>query len=200
MRIVVVSGSHRKESQSERVARCVAERFSSLQADAEVVSLGKTPLPLWDEGVWDGDTRWKEKWSPISATLKGSSAIVLVVPEWSGMVPPALKNFLLLCSSEEVGHKPALLVSVSSGVGGSYPIAELRMSSYKNNRLVYVPDHVIIRDVESMLDGSDAKSDRDQTVRNRLDYSMKVLLEYARALNQVRQSGVIDYGEFPYGL
>jgi NAD(P)H-dependent FMN reductase len=116
------------------------------------------------------------------------------------MVPPALKNFLLLCSAEEVGHKPALLVSVSSGIGGSYPIAELRMSSYKNNRLVYVPDHVIIRDVESMLDGGDAKSDRDQTTRGRLDYSMKMLLEYAKALSQVRHSGVINHAEFPYGL
>jgi NAD(P)H-dependent FMN reductase len=200
MQIVVVSGSHRKESQSERVARYVAERFRSFQADAQVVSLGKAPLPLWDEGVWSGDTKWEENWSPISASLKASAAIVLVVPEWAGMVPPALKNFLLLCSAEEVGHKPALLVSVSSGIGGSYPIAELRMSSYKNNRLVYVPDHVIIRDVESMLDGGDAKSDRDQTTRGRLDYSMKMLLEYAKALSQVRHSGVINHAEFPYGL
>jgi NAD(P)H-dependent FMN reductase len=200
MKTVVVSGSHRKDSQSERVARYAADRLRLLQVDAEVVSLGKNPLPLWDEGVWSDDAKWKQSWGPISDSLKASSALVLVVPEWAGMVPPALKNFLLLCSSQEVGHKPVLLVSVSSGVGGSYPIAELRMSSYKNNRLVYIPDHVIIRDVESMLDGGDPKSDRDQNIRSRLDYSMKLLLEYAKALNYVRQSGVVDHNEFPYGL
>jgi NAD(P)H-dependent FMN reductase len=200
MSVVVVSGSHRKESQSERVARYVVERIQSLQVEAEVVSLGGNPLPLWDEGVWSGDPAWEQNWGAVSSRLRQSSAIVLVVPEWAGMVPPGLKNFLLLCSSGDVGHKPALLVSVSSGIGGSYPIAELRMSSYKNNRLVYIPDHVIIRDVESMLHGADVKSDRDQSTRSRLDYSLKVLLEYAKALTQVRQSGVIDYSDFPFGL
>lgn len=200
MKVVVISGSHRRESQSERVARFAVERIRSLQVDADIVSLGGNPLPLWDEGVWSGDPAWQHNWGPISTSLKESSAVVIVVPEWAGMVPPALKNFLLLCSSDEVGHKPALLVSVSSGIGGSYPIAELRMSSYKNNRLVYIPDHVIIRDVESVCHDADAQSDRDKNTRERLDYSLKVLLEYARALTHVRQSGVVNYADFPYGL
>jgi len=170
------------------------------QAEAHLVSLGKNPLPLWDEGVWSGDPTWKDNWGPISSALTASLAFVLVVPEWSGMVPPALKNFLLLCSTDEVGHKPALIVSVSSGIGGSYPIAELRMSSYKNNRLVYIPDHVIVRDVESMLDGDKAQGERDQGVRSRLDYSMRLLLEYAKALRHVRESGAVNHSEFPYGL
>jgi NAD(P)H-dependent FMN reductase len=200
MKVVVISGSHRKESQSERVARFAVERIRSLQVEADIVSLGGNPIPLWDEGVWSGDPAWQHNWGSISSKLQESSAIVVVVPEWAGMVPPALKNFFLLCSSEDVGHKPALLVSVSSGIGGSYPIAELRMSSYKNNRLVYIPDHVIIRDVESMFHGVEASSDRDLGARDRLDYSLKVLLEYARALTHVRQSGVINYADFPYGL
>lgn len=200
MKVVVVSGSHRRDSQSERIARYIAQRLELLKAEAEVVALADNRLPLWDEGVWGDDPKWAERWSPLASTLTACSALVLVAPEWAGMVPPALKNFLLLCSSREVGHKPAMIVGVSSGVGGAYPIAELRMSSYKNNRLVYVPDHVIVRDVERVLHGEAAASERDGEIRGRIEYSLRVLCQYARALCAVRESGVVDYKEFPYGL
>jgi len=45
----------------------------------------------------------------------------------------------------ELGHKPALIVAVSSGDGGAYPVSELRMSSYKNNRLCYIPEQVALK-------------------------------------------------------
>jgi NAD(P)H-dependent FMN reductase len=116
------------------------------------------------------------------------------------MVPPGLKNFLLLCSPAEVGHKPALIVSVSSGVGGSYPISELRVSSFKNNRLVYIPEHVIVRNVEETLHGDVPAGERDQATRERLRYGVAMLCEYARALRSVRESGTIDHKNFPFGM
>lgn len=200
MKIAVVSGSHRKDSQSERVAVYIAKRLQALKMESEVIALCNNRLPMWDEGVWGDDPKWREVWSPIATTLSACSGLIVVAPEWAGMVPPALKNFLLLCSSREVGHKPAMIVGVSSGVGGSYPIAELRMSSYKNNRIVYVPDHVIVRDVESVLVGEAPASERDGQLRARVDYSLRMLGQYAQALRAVRESGVVDYKEFPYGL
>ena len=59
----------------------------------------------------------------------------------------------------QLGHKPALIVTVSSADGGAYPVAELRMSSYKNNRICYLPEHVILRNVERILN-DDAKDNR----------------------------------------
>ncbi len=200
MSIIVVSGSHRKDSQSERVSNYIASRLQAQNVASEVISLSGNKLPLWDEGVWGNDPKWKALWAPIAASLSACSGLVVVAPEWAGMVPPALKNFLLLCSSREVGHKPAMIVGVSSGVGGSYPVAELRMSSYKNNRIVYVPDHLIIRDVESALVGDSPANDRDSQLRRRIDYSLRILCGYADALRSVRESGLVDYGEFPYGL
>ncbi len=200
MKITIISGSHRENSQSDKVANYLASDLASLKVEAGVVSLAKNPLPLWDEGVWGDDPKWEAAWSPISKTLQQSDGFVIVSPEWSGMVPAGLKNFLLLCDSSELGHKPALIVAVSSGIGGSYPVAELRMSSYKNTRLVYVPDHVIVREAEGMLNGTTAANDRDTELRKRIHYSLEMLIEYAKAFQHVRSSGKINLKEFPYGM
>jgi NAD(P)H-dependent FMN reductase len=200
MKVAIVSGSHRKESQSSRVASFVAGEVVAANGTPTIISLAQNPLPLWDEGVWSDDPTWQKVWSPISQQLKESDALVIVSPEWAGMAPPGLKNFMLLCSAADVGHKPALIISVSSGVGGSYPVAELRISSYKNNRLVYIPEHVIIRNVEEMLHGDAPQNDRDEATRARIRYGVKVLGEYAKALSLVRESGVVDHKSFPFGM
>jgi len=200
MKIAIVSGSHRAESQSDRVAHFLGVEVSRAGGEPDIISLSKNPLPLWDEGVWSNDPKWAEVWGPISKRLKGCDALVLVTPEWAGMVPPGLKNFLLLCSPAEVGHKPALIVSVSSGIGGSYPVAELRTSSYKNNRIVYIPEHVIVRNVEEVLHGETSSGDRDESTRARLRYGVTILSEYAQALRSVRASAAIDHKNFPFGM
>lgn len=101
----------------------------------------------------------------------------------------------------ELSHKPALIVGVSSGDGGAYPVAELRMSSYKNNKLCYMPEHLIIRHVESVLnDNADNNSEADAYFRERIDWTLTQLKAYAIALKQVRDSGVTQTDKFANGM
>lgn len=199
MRIEIIVGSHRKNSQSERIAQFLTSILEAKGIDVGVYSLAENPIPLWDETIWSGNETWKALWSPICSRLRTAEGFILISPEWGGMVPPGLKNFLLLCSPKDVGHKPALLVSVSSGSGGAYPIAELRASSYKNNRIAYLPDHVIIRDVENMFVGHGELSPSESTLRDRIEYCLSLLVEYTKAFRAVRSSGVPDFKRFPFG-
>jgi azobenzene reductase len=202
MKIAVIVGSHRKQSQSAKVGRYIHGSLGRLipTATAWTLDLGTHPLPMWDEGVWEGADSWKSIWSPIGKELSASDALIVIAPEYAGMVPPALKNFLLLCDKTEVGHKPGLIVGVSSGRSGTYPVAELRMSSFKNSRINWIPDHMIVRDAENVLNTSAAASESDKLTRERLDYTVAVLGEYAKALRTVRASGVIDFKNHPNGL
>ena len=199
-KIIVVSGSHRAHSESDRVARYISTRVQVQGAESEVISLSGNPLPLWDEGVWEGTDKWKAAFGPLAAKMNAATGFIIVSPEWAGMVPPGLKNFLLLCGNEQVAHKPAMIVAVSSGIGGSYPVAELRSSSYKNNRIVYIPDHIIVRSVGEMLKGETAANHHDESLRKRIDYSVVMLLKYATALTGVRSSGLADYKSYPFGM
>ena len=203
MKITIISGSHRSNAQSLKVAGFIEKSLGEGICDeTALVSLADNPLPLWDQGVWEGDQKWADLLTPIREELASSEAFVVITPEWHGQVPAGLKNFFLLFGKNELGHKPALIVSVSAGDGGAYPVAELRMSSYKNSRLCYIPEQIIVRHVEQVLnekkEDNDARS--DSYYRNRISWALKILREYASALEQVRGSGVTQTDTFNNGM
>jgi multimeric flavodoxin WrbA len=156
---------------------------------------------LWDESIWEGAQEWKDRLEPLSKELHSSDGFIIIAPEYHGQVPAGLKNFFLMWK-HELAHKPALIVGVSSADGGSYPVAELRMSSYKNNRICYLPEHLIIRQVESVLNDkmADNNESADRYFRQRIDWSLAILKEYAIALKQVRDSGVTMTDNFGNGM
>ena len=207
MKIGIISGSHRENSQSLKVAKYIEQSLlNNKYADQTwIFSLAGNPLPLWDEGIWNGEDKWKEILDPISKELTSCDGFVIIAPEYHGQVPAALKNFFLMWK-HELSHKPALIVGVSSADGGSYPVAELRMSSYKNNKLCYMPEHLIIRHVESVLnekteDNPESNNtDADTYFRERIDWTLAQLKEYAIALKQVRDSGVTQTDKFGNGM
>lgn len=204
MKISIISGSHRVDSQSLKVSRFIQQTLENnkLCEKTWLFDLANNPLPLWDQGVWEGDPKWDELLTPIREQLVSSDAFVIVAPEWHGQVPAGLKNFFLLFGKNELGHKPAQIVTVSSADGGSYPVAELRMSSYKNNRICYIPDHVIVRNVEKVLNPQQENNDAgaDAYFRERIEWSLNILREYAVALKQVRASGATDTEKFRNGM
>jgi NAD(P)H-dependent FMN reductase len=202
MKISVISGSHRKNSQSEKISRYIVKELDSkLSVSTYLVTLAENPVPLMDEGFFNPeDEKWKKVWKPISEELQSSDGIIVVSPEWHGMVPAGLKNFLLLCSVKEFAHKPGLIVSVSAGVGGSYPVNELRTSGYKNSRLCYIPEHIIVRDCTHVLNHDVHESQADEMIRTRILYTLNILAEYSKALKSVRESGKLDHKTFPNGM
>lgn len=204
MQITIISGSHRQDAQSARIARYVQHTLlkDGLCDRAEIIDLANNPLPLWDESIWASNPTWEERLAPLRQQLAGSDALVVVAPEWHGMVPSGLKNFFLLFGWAELGHKPALPVAVSSVDGGAYVIAELRMSSYKNNRLCYLPEQVIVRNVEKVLHDDPERNDAeaDAYFRQRFDYALRLLREYALSLRQVRASEACDFSTFGNGM
>lgn len=208
MKITIVSGSHRTPSQSMKVAHFIERTLLDKKFcdEVDIVDLagefGSPVIPLWDEGIWEGEEHWAEILTPISKGLAESDAFVIIAPEYHGQAPSALKNFFLMWGKGELAHKPAMLVAVSSADGGSYPIAELRMSSYKNNRICYIPEHMIIRNVESVLNekAEDNNSDADEYFRGRIAFNLEILKEYAVALQSVRKSGVTFKDAYKNGM
>ena len=201
MNIGIIVGSHRKDSQSSKVAGFLDARLRALGADVWTLDLGRDPLPLWDEELGSGEGQW-EFLPRLTTKLQATDGYVIVSPEWHGMATSALKNFFLLCNvNSGLAHKPAMITTVSVADGGAYVVAELRTSSYKNNRLCYIPEQLVVRNVgqvfNSDLEANNAEA-HDYFVE-RADYTLKLLMAYGEAFAGLRASG-IDLEKYPNGM
>lgn len=196
MNILIVTGSHRLNSQSIRIAKLLEKIILKNKDSCSIHELAEMNLPMWDEGVWEGEDRWKKILNPLHAAIENADAFIFVTPEWSGMVPPMLKNYFLLSNHTIMGNKPALIVSISSGMGGAYPVNELRTSSYKNTKLCYIPEHIILRNVEQLFKED---SELNDDILKRIQFCCDLLLSYAEALKPIRNKN-LPFNDFPYGM
>jgi NAD(P)H-dependent FMN reductase len=205
MQIYIISASQGSDSQSLRVANYMSQRLSVLDTDttASVLDLATAQIPLVnDDFLEENEDKWSANWSSVKAKIQSSDGFIFVTPEWGGMVTPAMLNWLLATEYSDIGHKPALLTGVSGARGGAYPISQLRSMGYKNNRVLYLPEHLIIRDVEdTMTELEKAKFDGNEPyMAKRIDYSIQLLLLYAKSQSQLRQSDLITQNPFENGM
>lgn len=205
MKIGIICGSNRSGSQSGKIARHVENELLRQKRCDEtwLFDLADNPLPLWEQGVKNGDAQWQQRLAPLSEELKSCDGFVIVSPEWNGMAPAGLKNFFLMWSTGgELAHKPALIIAVSAAVGGSYPIAELRMSSYKNCRICYLPEHLIVRYVGKVFNDKPEENDAEAQayLEGRLAYCLDLLREYTGAFRRIRSSGKVSLETYINGM
>ncbi|WP_435219837.1 NADPH-dependent FMN reductase [Luminiphilus sp. nBUS_07] len=202
MKIGIVVGSHRHDSQSRKVALYLEQQLQSLNAETWLHDLAHDPLPLWDENLGSGEGLWAFL-PDLVEQLQSSDGFVIVSPEWHGMATSAVKNFFLLCNVQSgLAHKPALITAISGGDGGAYVVSELRTSSYKNNRLCYIPEQLVVRNVGKVFNADSAENDPEAHTYfvDRADYSLKLLLAYSEALGALRGGGVVDLDGYPNGM
>lgn len=188
MRIGIISGSARQKSQTGRICRLLQDRLAQKHGHSQtkLFDLAQIHLPLWDEDRLEEGHPIGIIWPDISTSLASCDGFIIASPEWAGMATPHLKNFLLHCDKGELAHKPALLVSVSAGTGGAYPVAELRMSGYKNSYIWWLPEHLILRSVAGLF--HDSRDKLNQSLLERIDHLLTLLLQCTKALKPVRKT------------
>jgi NAD(P)H-dependent FMN reductase len=204
--ILIISGSHRPSGNSGRVSRHVEKELKARGHGTHIIDLSQTVLPQWDEGMWGVkplDEKWGKLWAPLAAEFEKADGLVIIAPEYHGNVPSGLKNLILMLGNGPLAaHKPALLIGVSSSTGGAYPISELRMNGSKNNRMLFLPEHLIIRNAgEMFLDTPkpEHKSADDYT-RERLSWTLQLLEDYLEPMKAVRAAGHTMNAKFPNGM
>jgi len=76
------------------------------------------------------------------------------------------------------------------------------MSSYKNSRICYLPEHLIIRYVDTVFnaDPEQNKTSSQEYFDDRLAYCLEMLGEYSKAFIQIRASGKTALENYPSGM
>lgn len=193
MKITIISGSTRDDSQSKRIANHLSFCFTKLNIDNSVLDLNEQKLPLYN-ATESGP--WKLIWNEISRLLNQSDGFIFISPEWDGMFSVGLHN-MFHYANKELADKPVLLVGVSSGRGGQYPLQQMRIMGYKNKRFVVIPESLHYDHIQgSLIDNAFVNNH----ITERTNYALQVLIEYTKSLKLVRDSGIINYEKFPNGL
>jgi NAD(P)H-dependent FMN reductase len=179
---LIVSSSLQANSQTLKIANYLKTQIEQDQNHkVTLLDLQSNPLPFWNTTTLVTD---KQTLKPL---LEGINSLILLTPEYCGACSPSLKNFILFLDRFQ-NHLPTLLVSVSSGRSGSYPISELRAFGFKNPKLNFIPEHLVVRNCTKILNP-------DQTVEmvepeykkehlfmvSRIDYTLNILGSYAQA-------------------
>lgn len=197
MNIVVISGSTRADSASLKVSNYLVQKLNGNGIETNLVDLNESRLPLYD----DGPSKSDETWLKVLPLLTKADAYIFVSPEWDGMFSVGLHNLLNYTASavddKPLAHKPVMLVGVSSGMGGAYPLAQMKAMGQKNNHFVVIPDNLrFAKFKEVFVDGELAEGG----LKARVEYSLKLLAEYAEALKSVRSSSSLDLDTFASGV
>lgn len=195
MKLMLIASSHREKSESYRVVTILKKHYllNNLFHTIEHLNLCGFNLDFWNENLNDESAN---EWNILSTKLALSDAFIFVVPEWHGMVPAKLKNLLLFCNKNELAHKPVLLISISSGNGGVYSLAELRMSSHKNTKICYIPESIVIRKVNSF----DFNNYLNSELIGYIESCFHILYNYSVALQSIRHSNLGYLEQYPNGM
>ena len=194
MAISVISSSQRSNSESLRISNYLADRIGAAGSTAEIHDLHKLALSTDIEAVWGSGAA-----APVVERLEACDGAVFVTPEWAGMPSPALLNFLLQIGTS-LAHKPVLLVGVSSGRNGSYPIAALRATGYKNAKYLMIPEHLIFRNVKDLVQSDEPSGPEDEFIRRRTDFAVAQLLAYAGGMAAIRAALPDEPKNFAFGM
>lgn len=209
MNIVVVSGSSRPQNQSVKVARWAEAKLQAKGAKTFLADLHEHKLPTQtdlDVLKLRAAPESLKAWEPLRPHVQQADGFLFVVPEWNGMAPPAIMNFLLHAAADEtkpLAHKPVMLWGVSSTkYGGAYPLAQLHSFGMKNALGFYTPNHVVIRSVKDLFNGLEPTpgNKEDEYLQTRAKHSLDVLVQYAGALTPMRASSSVDLLAYPNGL
>lgn len=200
MKITVINGSNRPEAQSHRIAKWLEDELKAKDVEVNFVDLKEVDMTFVPDEYWAGQSDAAKAMAAEYEGMADSDGILIVTPEWGGAASPVLKHFILMSEKVSFSHKPVLIFGVSATpVGGIRPIEDLK-SMFKNSRGVFVPEPIVINSVNNFLQGDERDERREEYITKRADYALELLLEYSKALKQVRDSGKIDHETYPHGM
>lgn len=209
LNILIVSGSQRKGSMSFEVAKYVQRNIIEPFDDvtSTILDLSSYPFLLDHYGIGREDkiALANEK-EAVLKKMYNCDAVIVVAPEWGGMLPPALVNLFLLSANGSAeglpfGHKPAFAVGISASGGGANPVSLMKAYTAKNSHLAWLPLHAIIQNVNDFVaeEWQPVVDNRFSQIQSRLSVGIKCLVIYAKQLSNVREELVELSKIHPFG-
>ena len=155
--ILVLSGTHRPDSNALKLARLLLAAYRELGRAAELLSLTELPPEAFLPAVYAAKPAAVVA---LQERVLRAAGLHLVTPEYNGSFPGVLKHFIdLLKFPESFERKPVAFVGEAAGLwGGLRAVEQLQMIFGYRNALM-LPERVFIAQVHKKLDPAGALLD-----------------------------------------
>lgn len=176
-RIVIIAGTNRAGSRSSVVAGCISKIYEELQAQPELMDLSKLPSEIFRPDAYE---QKPESLRPWTEAVLQSDGLVVVVPEYNGSFPGALKYFIdLLPFPESFEHRPVCFVGIASGGWGALRAVEHLQGVFGYRYAHIYPRRVFLPQIGLSLDeGGNLRGD----LLNRLKEQAVGFLEFVQKI------------------
>ena len=169
VKILVFSGSLRKESFNQKLAAIAADGVRQAGAEVTLVSLRDYPMPIFDEDLEAQGT--PENAKKFKELMKAHQGFIIASPEYNSSMTAALKNALDWASRKAAGEpglaafagKAAALISASPGaLGGLRGLVHLR-AMLGNIQTLVIPDQYALSQADKAFNEDGTLKDPKST-------------------------------------
>lgn len=182
MKITVLSGTNRPNSNTKKVATyAAAELRKHLSPTDEVAILDLVELPpeTFTPSSYSQPPAGFEKFKDLMISPNG---ILVVIPEYNGSAPGALKYLIdLLPFPESLHRKPVAFIGLSDGRFGALRAVEHTQQIWGYRNAFVFPERVFIPAVGKSLDETGAP--KDPFVKDLLQTQLKNFIEFVKKLS-----------------
>ena len=178
--ITIIAGTNRRDSLSTVFAYEIASIYSRQDVHSKVLELADLPPETFSPDAYADKPA---KVLDFTQHVLNASGLVIIVPEYNGSMPGALKLFIdLLPYPESFEGRPVCYVGIASGqFAGLRPVEHLQQvfgyrNAYNFPRRVFVPSVHQVASVENGL--------TDEDLKIRLTDQANQFLKFCRSLGK----------------
>jgi len=181
VKIAIISGSPRQESNSVKVARYLKSLFVSPESDVSLFDFEEIDIPMVGRGSLDKDnlTPFQQK---LVSVWGEADLVIFTIPEYNWMTSGEFVNMLHQVGTKPFAHlfdqKVFALVGVSTGRGGRRPCLE--MTTMINKLISFLNQHSIVSPklYESHETGKNLDADGNSTGNEIYEKGLKDFVNY----------------------
>lgn len=180
MKVMILTGSNRKEATSTKLAEHAAHFINQQGEKVTLFDLHKRPLPFYSP---DESYAEHEHLSALHQEMLTANAIILITPEYHGSMSGVMKNALDHLGQTHFNGKVVLSASSAGGAVGVSSLLQLQ-AVVRNLHGINTPDWISIggmqrKRFEVEYDGYEG----GQEIEDRIRLVLESFLNLARKIN-----------------
>ncbi len=146
--IYLISGTDRDDSYTRKVTDLILSLYQQQGTEAEIMDLRDWPADKVQGGYYKKLPTEAQEWVDRLGAAEG---IHVVVPEYNGSMPGALKNFIDYWKYPETfEHRPVAFVGLGGRFGGLRPVEHLQqVFGYRN--AYQLPERIFLMGISKAL-------------------------------------------------